>query len=239
MDGLLTRAWRSLSAPAEDPRSSLPEVHERQLSVLAAVRRARTSLRETHDGLDVRAAAIRRRLPQLDQHAREALANHRDDLARIAATYRELAAVELARLERQAAEIADEERRLSLLDERLTGEISAFHEREDLLAARRSAATAQARINESLTSAASQLADLDAVLEQTEATTEQAEARATAISRLLSDGVLDDPARVLDGLVERRAPGGDVSAAVEERLAALAEEVSVELPAEGQDERCC
>lgn len=61
-----------------------------------------------------------------------------------------VAAAELQALEEQAAELADKELQLGLLEQRLTSEIEAFLEREDLLQARQSAAAAQVRVSESL-----------------------------------------------------------------------------------------
>lgn len=221
----LRRAWQAFMAPAEDPRKVLPDVHERQLEVLTAVRRARDSLRVTSDQLAARAVARERRLPALESEARRALVAGREDLARIALQQREVASAELGALETQAAELADKQRRLALLEQRLSGEIEAHREREGLLAARHSAAEARVRISESLAAVAQELAGLDLVHAQTEETTEQLEARASVIDRMTDVGGLADPERLLEDLVERRAPGVDVSAAVEARLRTLTREL--------------
>ncbi len=225
MGGRIKKAWRAVMAPAEDPRRVLPDAHERQRELLGSVRRARASVRASRKRLNARADLTRQRLPALEAQARTALVRGRDDLARVVLQHREVAAAELQALETQAAELGDKELQLGLLEQRLTSEIEAFLEREDLLEARQSAAAAQVHVSESLAAVAQELADFDLALEQSEATAEELETQAAVIDRMAEAGRLDDPDRLLEDLIERRLPGIDVSAAVENRLDALADEV--------------
>ena len=225
MAGRIKRAWRAVLEPAEDPRRILPDSHERQRELLSSVRRARSSVRASRERLIARADSTRDRLPVFEAQARTALVRGRDDLARVVLQHREVAAAELQSLEIQAAELGDKELQLGLLEQRLTSEIEAFLEREDMLEARQSAAAAHVHVSESLADVAQELADLDLALEQSEATTEKLETQAAVINQMTEAGRLDDPDQLLEDLLERRLPGIDVSGAVEERLSALEQEI--------------
>jgi phage shock protein A len=98
---------------------------------------------------------------------------------------------ELATLERQLGEVEKEEAALAMIEQRLAGQIEAFSARQEVIKARYSAAEAQVRINEAMTGVSQDFADLTAALHRAERTTEEMQARATAIDRLVRDGDLE------------------------------------------------
>jgi len=78
-----------------------------------------------------------------------------------------------------------------MIEQRLSGQIEAFAARQEVIKARFSAAEAQVRINEAMTGVSQDFADLTATLQRAEQTTEEMQARATAIDRLVQGGDLE------------------------------------------------
>jgi phage shock protein A len=168
---------------------------------------------------------VRDKLPQLEEQALRGLIAGREDLARLALQRRQVAWMELETLESQLHEVEQEEQRLSLLEQRLATQIEAFHARLEVIAARYSAAEAQVRMNEVLTGISQELADLGTALQQAEEKTEHMQARASAIDQLVEAGVLEMPGLPSGDSFDRQLAQLDVTAAVDDQLAALKRQV--------------
>src|SRR5260370_37627995 len=125
-----------------------------------------------------------------DQARRELKAGH-EAAARLALQRRQVGVRELATQERQLAEVEKEGAGLAVIEQRLAGQIEAFAARQEVIRARFSAAEAQVRINEAMTGVSKDFADLTATLQRAEQTTEDMQARATAIDRLVEEGDLE------------------------------------------------
>ena len=89
------------------------------------------------------------------------------------------------------------------------------------MAARYGAAEAQVRVNEALGGVSQELADLGVALKVAEEKAEYMQARATAIDRLIEDGILELPGGAL-----RQASQLEVAQAVEKRLESLKRELN-------------
>jgi phage shock protein A len=206
----------ALFSPAEDPRTAYTFAFDRQRELLSKVQAALAAVGATKERLETKAAAVRAKLPQLEGRAAEALQVGREDMARLALQRRHLAALELQTLERQLLEIEHEEHRLSLTEQRLSTQLETFFARQEMLAARYSAAEAQVQIGEALSGVSDELAELDQAMQQAERKSALMQARAAAIDRLVDDGLLELPGSASDELMPL-----DVSRAVEDQLATL------------------
>ena len=113
----------ALLAPAEDPRQSPPSAYERQVILLERLRAALGEIDRSKQQLAAQIARLQASLPQVEERAREALVGGREDLARLALERRHAAALELRRLEWQAAEIGEEEQELAMTEQRLATRI--------------------------------------------------------------------------------------------------------------------
>ena len=127
----------------------------------------------------------------------------------------------LQTLEAQVQEVEQEEQRLTLVEQRLATHIEAFHARQEVIAARYSAAEAQVRINEQLSGVTQELADLGVALERAEQKAEYMQARASAIDQLVDAGILDVPGLPGGDAAERQLSQLDAGQAVEAQLAAM------------------
>jgi len=223
--GLWGRAGRALASmfkPAEDPRQTFASPYMRQQQLLERVQRALRDLEDAKRRLTDQTAQVRDKLPELHEQARRALIADREDLARLALERRAIADSELTELQQHLAAVDTAEQRLALVEQRLSTEIEAFRARQEVIAARYSAAEAQVRINEALGGVSQEMADLTDALEKAEETTEHMQARASAIDELVRAGVLDTPNA---DTIAAQFKALDLSKSVEDQLGRLRSEL--------------
>lgn len=221
---LLARGASVALAPAPDPRLTHLTSHQKQRALLdqvvlagKEVTRAKQRLQDTADG-------VRRKLPAMEDQARSELRTGHETMARLTLQRRQVVARELETLETQLREVEKEEAALAVIEQRLTGQIEAFAARQEVIKARFSATEAQVRINEAMTGVSQDFAELTAALHRAEQTTDDMQARATAIDRLVQEGDLESMsvAAGLDAIDARfQALGGEED--VERQLNALKE----------------
>lgn len=183
----------ALMTPAEDPRQAYISTYDKQRALLIRVRKALAEVAVAKQRLQDKAETTRAKLPQLETLARQALQDGREDLARLRLQRRQLAQAQLHSLNKQLLEIEREEHRLSITEQRLSDQLAAFYTRQEMLAARYSAAEAQVHIGEALTGVSEELADLSHAMAAAEQKSAQMQARAAAIDRLVDEGLLEIP----------------------------------------------
>jgi phage shock protein A len=188
---VLARGASVVLAPAPDPRVTNLTSHQKQRALLDQVTRAGKEVTAAKLRLQATAEDVRQKLPAMEDQARRELRAGDQAMARLALQRRQVVAHELETLERQLAEVEKEESALAVIEQRLVGQIEAFAARQDVIRARYSAAEAQVRINEAMTGVSHDFAELTAALQRAEQTTEDMQARATAIDRLVQEGDIE------------------------------------------------
>jgi phage shock protein A len=231
LSGKIKAGLNAALAPAADPRQTYLNAYQKQRLLLSQVEGALDQVVASKKRLQDKTQEVRAKLPALQDQARDALKAGREDMARIALQRRQVAIMELKTLEEQVVGVEKEEASLSMIEQRLATQVEAFAARQDVIMARYSAAEAQVRINEAVTGVSQEFAELAAALEQAEEKTQNMQARASAIDRLVQEGVLDagtmtDSLATMDAHLELAG----VNEAVDEQLAALAQEVHRQLP---------
>ena len=231
---LVVKVWLDkLLASAEAPRQVFTQAYHRQKKLLAGVQRAQQQIAKSRQQLESKTAGAREKLPQLEEQARQALKGGREDIARFALQLRGVAVDDLRQLEGQVSELEQEERALSLVEQNLRTQIEAFFSHQEVLMARYTTAEAHVRINEAMSGISEELAGLGTAMERVERTTEDMQARVTAIDQLVESGILDTPMRPVlsqpKGSGSEDAPRqlteAESSQDVEERLTALKSEL--------------
>ena len=209
-------------APAPDPRVTHLTSHQKQRALLNQVAAAGREVTAAKERLHAAAEAVRAKLPTMEEQARQDLKAGRESMARLALQRRQVVISELQTLERQLAEVEKEEAVLSMIEQRLSGQIEAFAARQEVIKARFSAAEAQVRINEAMTGVANDFADLTATLHRAEQTTEEMQARANAIDRLVREGDLEAISFAAGSdAIDARYQSLDADADVERQMDAL------------------
>jgi len=121
-------------------------------------------------------------------------------------------------------DVAQEEQRLSLVEQRLAAQLEAFNLRRETIAARYSAVEAQVRIQEALSGLSGDFGDLGVALERAEATADRLQARAAAIDQLVASGMLERLGAPSGDGAERDLAERDV----DDHLAALRRQLGME-----------
>lgn len=203
----------------EDPRQTLEYAYTRQQEMLRKVKQGLIEVATSRRQVEFQAKKLRERLPLLDDQAQRALSAGREDLARIALQRKQTCLSELAGLDQQALEIAEEEHKLTAAERQFSTQVDSFRTRRDALSARYTAAEAQVRITESLSGISKDSESLGGSIERAEEKISRMQARASAIDALMETGALN-PIGGGDA-IERELNQLSANRAVDDELAAL------------------
>jgi phage shock protein A len=204
---------------AEDPRETLEYGYVRQQEMLRQVKRGLIEVATSRRQLELQTKKLRERIPQLEEQAKRALTAGREDLARLALQRKQTCLTELARLEPQIADVAEDERKLTIAEQQFALRVDAFRTRRETLSARYTAAEAQIHISETLSGVSAESGVLGMALTRSEERIERMQARASALDALIDNGSLtplsgEDP-------LERELRELAATQAVDDELAAL------------------
>jgi phage shock protein A len=201
---------------AEDPRETLDYSYEKQLELLQKVRRGVADVATSRKRLELQLQNLATQESKLENQARAALAQGREDLAREALTRRSGLHQQIADLQAQLADLQAQEEKLTVSAQQLQSKVDAFRTRKETLKATYSAAEAQTKIGEAFAGLSSELGDVGLAVQRAEDKTAQMQARAAAIDELVATGALEDPTGMgKDSLtleLERMASDNEVEA---------------------------
>jgi phage shock protein A len=210
---------------AEDPRETLDYSYEKQLELLQKVRRGVADVATSRKRLELQLQNLAKQEAKLEEQARAALGQGREDLAREALTRRSGLHQQIADLQAQLADLQAQEEKLTVAAQQLQSKVDAFRTRKETLKATYSAAEAQTKIGEAFAGLSSELGDVGLAVQRAEDKTAQMQARAAAIDELVATGALEDPSGMgKDSLtleLERLASDNEV----ESQLAAMKAEL--------------
>jgi len=211
----------SLFEPAEDPRKTFSDPWQRQQELLSRVKGALAQNLALRSRLEKRSEHLQASLPQLAEAARQAVSAERDDQARLALQQRQLALLEQKSLQETAQQVRLEGQRISIIEQRLTAQVEALRVRQEMSAARYSAAESQVIVQEVLSGFSKELGELSQTLERTEYKTEHMQALASAIEEFADSATLDLAAVQASDPVAQQLIQMDIDKAVEAQLAEL------------------
>ena len=205
---------------AEDPRQLVDYAYSQQQELLRKTKLGLIEVAASKVRLEKQAQKLRERVPQIEDQARRAMGQEREDLARLALQRKQSILAELEQLDRQVTQAAGEQQRLTQTEQQLAARIEEFRIRRDGVSARYSAAQAQVRVTEALSGVSGEFADLSMAMGRAVEKTERMEARASAIGSLLESGSLALPGEGTDP-VERDLLRVSVDQAVDADLDTL------------------
>ena len=137
---------------AEDPRETLDYSYQRQLDLLSKVRRGVADVATSRKRVELQINQLEQQSTKLQDQAQKAIQMNREDLAREALTRRSGLTNQMNDLRTQYAQLQGEEEKLTLAQQRLQAKVEAFRTRKETIKATYTAAEAQTRINEAMSS---------------------------------------------------------------------------------------
>ena len=127
---------------AEDPRETLDYSYEKQLELLQKVRRGVADVATSRKRIELQLQGLAQKEGTLEEQARAALAQGREDLAREALTRRSGLHQQIADLQAQLAQLQDQEDKLTAAAQQLQTKVETFRTRKETIKASYSAAEA-------------------------------------------------------------------------------------------------
>ena len=181
---------------AEDPRETLDYSYQRQLDLLAKVRRGVADVATSRKRVELQVNQLEAQASKLQGQAEKAISVGREDLAREALTRKSGLANQITDLKAQHAQLQGEEEKLTLAQQRLQAKVESFRTRKETIKATYTAAEAQTKINEAMSGIGEEMGDVGMAIQRAEDKTAQMQARAGAIDELIASGALDDVSQV-------------------------------------------
>jgi phage shock protein A len=220
---------------AEDPAETLDYAYDRQLEDLQNVKKGVADVVTAKKRLQLQEEDLRQQADKLDGQAREAISAGREELARAALDRKQLIVQETGSLDQQVSELESEQEKLTAAEKQLQVKLEQFRSKKEVIKAQYSAAEAQVHISEAATGVGDEMADVGAAMQRAIDTTDDMQARASAVEELQAAGTFED----LTALgppqddVDRQLDQLGAKSAVGDELAKLKAEVGSGAPQSG------
>ncbi len=177
---------------AEDPRETLDYSYQRMLEQLTQVRRGVADVATSRKRLELQATQLTQSGAKLEEQARQAIAQNREDLAREALSRRASIVQQLQDLKTQHDQLDAQESQLTQASQRLQARVESFRTRKETIKATYTAAQATTKVNEAVSGISEEMGDVGMAIQRAEDKTAQMQARAGALDELMASGALDD-----------------------------------------------
>ena len=177
---------------AEDPRETLDYSYQRMLEQLTQVRRGVADVATSRKRLELQASQLTQSGAKLEEQARQAIAQNREDLAREALSRRASIVQQLQDLKTQHDQLDAQESQLTQASQRLQARVESFRTRKETIKATYTAAQATTKVNEAVSGISEEMGDVGMAIQRAEDKTAQMQARAGALDELMASGALDD-----------------------------------------------
>ncbi len=222
-DVLAAKANKTLDA-AEKPDEMLDLSYEQMLDQITRVRQGLVTIAASRKQIELQEQQLQHSVDHLQEQAKTALSLGKEDLAREALSRKAAAQGQIAALEPQHEQLAEQEEKLGQTLQALQQRVNNFRSQKEVLKAQYTAAAASASINEEVTGISSTLGDSGAALQRAQDKIATMQARAGALDELLQSGVLEDVGGDTDDIQKELDEAG-TSADVDSELAALKAEI--------------
>jgi len=219
---------------AEDPRETLDYSYEKQLDLLAQVRKGVADVATSRKRLEMQMTQLQQQADKLQSQAQQAISMNREDLAREALTRKSGLTSQIADLQTQHAQLQAEEEKLVTAQQQLSARVEAFRTKKETIKATYTAAEAQTKINDAVAGIGGQMSDVGAAIQRAEDKTAEMQARAGAVDELLASGALEDltaqPGDDISRELQRMSSQADVEAELAQLKAAAPAPAQIEQP---------
>src|ERR671922_1259069 len=207
----------------EKPQEALDYSYVRQVEMLNKLRRSLAEITTSRKRLEMQKSRLWENIRLLDAQAARALEADREDLARLALERKNANLLQTQSLDKQIAEMKEEERKMQEAEKRMSVKVEEFKARKEIIKAQYSAAEAQVKIKESVTGISEEMTDVGMAMDRAEDKTEKMRAKSQALDDMINSGVLTDYTSNKDE-IEKELEKITVQNSVEEELAKLKSE---------------
>lgn len=217
----LAKWWSSRRSGGDDAaalKDRLDETYRAQTALLRQVRRGLADLTTSRKRVELQLATIGQQAAQLDDEAKQAVGQNRDDDARAALTRKVALEQASANLTAQRDDLVTEERKLEATAAKIEQDVESFRVRKDTLAARHTAASARVEINSAASGINSTVSEVGQAMESAERRTRELESTADAIDELVAEGVVSRPGESADAALARQFDAALGTAEVDRQL---------------------
>jgi phage shock protein A len=218
-DIISAKANKALDA-AEKPDEMLDLSYEQMLDQITRVRRGLVDIAASRKRLELQEQQLQNSADHLQDQAKAALAQGKEDLAREALSRRAAAQGQISDMETQHQELAEQEQKLEAALENLQKRVNNFRTQKEVLKAQYTAASAQTSVDETAAGISSTAGDSGAALQRAQDKIANMQARAGAVDELLQSGVLEDVGGNTDD-IQQELDDASTSADVDKQLAEL------------------
>jgi phage shock protein A len=228
-DIVQAKANKALDA-AEKPDEMLDLSYEQMLDQITQVRRGLVEIAASRKRIELQEQQFQHTVDHLQDQAKAALAQGREDLAREALSRKAAAQAQIDAMEPQHEQLVEEEEKLGHTLDALQKRVNNFRTQKEVLKAQYTAAQAETSVGESAAGISQTFGDSGAELQRTQDKIAQMQARAGAVDELLASGVLEDVGGDTDDIQKELDEAG-TAAGVDQELAALKAEIGPGSPA--------
>jgi phage shock protein A len=222
-DIVQAKANKALDA-AEKPDEMLDLSYEQMLDQITQVRRGIVAIAASRKQIELQEQQLQHSVDHLQDQAKAALAQGREDLAREALSRKAAAQEQIDAMTPQHDQLAAEEEKLEQTLAALQKRVNTFRTQKEVLKAQYTAAQAETTVGESAAGISKTFGDSGAELQRTQDKIAQMQARAGAVDELLASGVLEDVGGDTDDIQKELDEAG-TAAGVDKELAALKAEI--------------
>jgi phage shock protein A len=223
-DIVAAKANKALDS-AENPNEMLDYSYEQMLDHITQVRRALVDITASKKRLELQEQQLQGTADHLNDQAKAALAQGREDLAREALSRRAATQQQIDELHPQEEQLNDEEQKMETALATLQQRVNDFRSKKEVMKAQYTAASAMTSVNEEAAGISKSLGDSGAALQRAQDKIALMQARASATDELLQSGVLEDVGGDTDD-IQHELDQASANASVDQQLAALKAQIA-------------
>src|ERR1700677_461653 len=190
-DIVAAKANKALDA-AEKPDEMLDLSYEQMLDQITKVRQALVTIAASRKQIELQEQQLQHSVDHLQDQAKAALAQGREDLAREALSRKAAAQTQIDGMEPQHQQLTEQEQKLEQTLAGLQDRVNKCRSQKEVLKAQYTAASAMNSVSESVAGISGTLGDSGAELQRAQDKIATMQARAGALDELLQSGVLED-----------------------------------------------
>ena len=215
---------------AEKPDEMLDLSYEQMLDQITQVRRGLVAIAASRKQIELQEQQLQHSVDHLQDQAKAALAQGREDLAREALSRKAAAQAQMDAMEPQRQQLTEQEEKLEHTLDALQKRVNDFRTQKEVLKAQYTAAKAESSVGESAAGISQTAGDSGTELQRAQDKIATMQARAGAVDELLASGVLEDVGGDTDDIQQELDEAG-TAAGVDKELAALKAEIGSGSPA--------